>query len=328
MYICRLFHRDRPFQQIEARLLTGGAMTIGRDLAADWPMDDRDGTLSRIHCALSIEGDRLFLTDRSSNGTFLGNGERAPLAEPVEIEPREIIRLGSLSILIDRPPADASGDVASTHHVPLSTIAAPLPSDWSDAVSARPLHRDASLIEAFCDGAQLDASALSSEDPVELMRRVGAIYKQTLIGLGALMAERTKLKAAYQLELTTIAAANNNPFKWAPSRRLAQDLLCSHEDGFLGDADAVRASFADLSEHLAAVARGANNAMDSVLRTFSPEAIDAEVRSDGFSLKGKAAARWEVHNRRHAALIARDGTGNSDVTRAFNEGYAAGRSTD
>jgi predicted component of type VI protein secretion system len=155
------------------------------------------------------------------------------------------------------------------------------------------------------------------------MRRVGAIYQQTVIGLASLMAERTRLKSEYQIERTTISAANNNPFKWAPSRRLAQDLLCSRDDGFLGDAEAVRVSFQDLSQHLAAVARGANAAMDAVLETLSPEAVGAEARSAGFSLKGRAASCWEVHAVRHAALSAKTPDQDSPIARAFSAAYAA-----
>jgi predicted component of type VI protein secretion system len=317
MFIFRLFHRDRPFEQVDSRLFAEGSLTIGRDPAADWPLDDAEGTLSRIHCCLALEDDRLLLRDKSSNGTYLGSGERVPPDQAVEIEPREIIRLGALSILVDRVSAEPCSDVATTLHLPLSTVAAPVPADWSDTSPARPLHRDASLIEAFCEGAKLDASALSGEDPAELMRRVGAIYQQTVLGLATLMADRAQLKNEYRLEHTTISAANNNPFKWAPTRRLAQDLLCHHEGGFLSDAEAVRASFEDLGQHLAAVATGANAATNLVIETLAPEAIDAEARTEGFSLRGRAASRWEIHSRRHADLVAKDGP----VARAFGDAY-------
>jgi predicted component of type VI protein secretion system len=328
MFIFRLFHRDRPFQQVDSRMLAEGSMTVGRDPEADWPLDDADGTLSRIHCSLAVEDGRLILRDSSSNGTYLGNGERAPRHEGVEVEVREVIRLGALSILIDRPSEENGADLAATRHVPLSTVPAPVPTSWSDVGGElRPAHRDASLIEAFCEGANLDASALSGEDPAELMRRVGAIYQQTVLGLATLLAERTRLKSEYQLERTTIGAANNNPFKWAPTRRLAQDLLCTHDTGFLTDADAVRASFEDLADHLAALATGANAATDLVIATLAPESIDAEAKAEGFSLRSGAASRWEIHSRRYAALAAKDRGRDSAISRAFAEAYSRASDT-
>lgn len=325
MYICRLFHRDQPFEQVDARLLAEGSLTIGRDPSADWALVDPEGVLSRIHCTLMIDGDRLLLIDSSTNGAFLDSGERAPRDEPVELGLRQSVRLGAFSILIDRPDEAARDPLATTLHLPLSAAPAVAPRDWDDALPTEPApHRDQSLLEAFCEGARLDVSAFSGEDPAELMRRVGAIYQQTILGLATLMTERARLKGECDLERTTIGAAQNNPFKWSPTRRLAQDLLTGGAEGFLSDAAAVRASFDDLAAHLAAIARGANAATDLTLRTLSPEAIEAEAKDQGGGLlRGKAAVCWDVHARRHAALVAQDGGRPSAVTRAFGEAYGA-----
>jgi predicted component of type VI protein secretion system len=323
MYICRLFNRDRPFEQIEARLLADGGITIGRDPTADWPLVDLEGFLSRIHCTLAVDGERLLLTDSSSNGTFLDDGRRLPAGEAVPIECRRSFHLGAMTILVDRAPADETPD-ATRPHLPLRGTAPLAPRDWIDgAAAARPPHRDASLIEAFCEGARIDASELSSEDPVELMRRAGAIYQQTILGLATLMAERTRLKARYQLDRTRIAAADNNPFKWTPTRRLAQSLLGTGKTGFLSDAEAVRASFADLGCHLAAVGAGAGASLNLALETLSPDSIDAEARTQGLSLRSRAATCREIHERRYAALVARGDGGDDALTRAFGEAYQA-----
>jgi predicted component of type VI protein secretion system len=320
-FICRLFHRDQPFEQVEARLLGDGEMTIGRDPAADWTLTDAHGTLSRIHCTLSVRNGRITLRDLSTNGTYLENGERAPRDEAVALEPRQSIRLGALSILVDRAENEPIvGASAVTVHAPLSAPHSPVPQDWTDGAPARPVHRDASLIEAFCEGAKLDASSLSSEDPVEMMKRIGAIYQQTVLGLSALMADRARIKREHELDRTTIGARDNNPFKWSPTRKLAQDLLRKNDAGFLSDADAVRASFEDLGRHLTAVAEGANAAADLAIRTLAPETIDAEARTQASLLKSRSALCWDIHAKRHADLI-QDGQGDSALKRAFAEGY-------
>jgi predicted component of type VI protein secretion system len=332
MFICRLFERDRPETEIEARLIAAGAVTIGRDPAADWPLPDPHGTLSRLHCTLSVEDDGLVLRDTSTNGTFLADGARVPRDVPVRIAAGDAVQLGSLAILIDRTAiTEIDGDVGrTTAHVPLAMVAPSVPKGWQDVApepQARPAgRRDASLIEAFCEGANLDASALSGEDPAELMRRAGAIYQQTLLGLSALMAERTRMKGEYRIERTTIRSAANNPFKWTASRKLAQDLLCGGHAGFLSDAAAVRASFEDLSAHLAAVADGARAAVSIAAETLDPAAIEAEARTQGLSLRGRAATCWDILVRRYAALVEPSTTGESAISRAFGEAY--GRSGD
>ena len=208
MFICRLFHHDRPFEQIEARLIAEGQTTVGRDPAADWSLTDPQGVLSRIHCTLSVEDGRLFLTDTSTNGTFLEGGARAPAHEPVELRARQSIRLGDLSILVDQPQGAAAD--ATTLHGGLDLTPTPVPRDWSDPQPATRPHRDGSLIEAFCEGAGLDASSLSGQEPHELMTRIGAIYQQTVLGLATLMADRARVKSEAQLDRTTLGAQANN----------------------------------------------------------------------------------------------------------------------
>jgi predicted component of type VI protein secretion system len=319
-YICRLFHRDRPFEPIESRIFAQGRMTIGRDSAADWRIDDAEGVLSRIHCTLRIDEGQVWLQDDSTNGTFLDHGVRAGKDEAVALEDRQSIHLGAFSILIERMSDDVRPDTFSTNlHVPLSAAPAKVPEGWTDLATTRGPHPDASLIDAFCEGAKLDASALSSEDPADLMRRVGAIYQQTVLGLATLMADRTRMKGEHDLERTTINARRNNPFKWSPTRRLAQDLLKAQNGAFLSDAEAVRASFEDLSRHMAAVAVGADAAIEVVVNTLSPGDIEVEARRQASLLRGRAVACWDVHNRRHAALS--DGEGAASVKQAFAQAY-------
>ncbi len=321
MFFCRLFHRDQPFEQIDARFLGEGQITVGRDPDADWRLHDPDGTLSRIHCTLSVENGRLLLRDRSTNGTFLDDGTRAPGGEAVELQVRNSIRLGALTILVSRPPqAQTPVPEATIHPAPATPTIAPA-KEWVDGPPARTPHRDTSLIEAFCEGARLDASALSSEDPAELMMRIGAIYQQTVLGLAALMADRARMKAEYELERTTIGAADNNPFKWSPTRKLAQDLLRKSENGFLSDAAAVRASFQDLGNHLTALAAGDEAAVAAAGAAFAPETIEADAKSPSTMLRNRASVCWEAHTRRHAAMTAPGGGLDAVAKRSFGDAY-------
>ncbi len=320
MYICRLFHRDRPFEQVDARLIADGRVGIGRDPSADWPLHDPDATLSRLHCVLSVEGGRLLLYDKSTNGVFLRDGARAPQDAPLELKAGESFWLGTLSILVEQVD-DAEMDAAATTLLtPSWSGPTPVASEWAEGPGAS-AHRDASLIEAFCQGARLDASALSSEDPAELMQRVGAIYRQTVLGLAALMADREQVKRTHQLKSTTISARDNNPFKWAPSRKLAEDLLCGREAAFLADAAAVRASFADLSRHMAGLVGGAQAAVDRVTSELDPAGIDTEARANASLLRGRAAVALDMLTKRHARLSGGSGAPDATLQGAFGQGY-------
>lgn len=325
MYICRLFHRDRPLEQVDARLIADVPVSLGRDPGADWPVDDPASTLSRRHCVLVAEGGRLSLYDKSTNGVFLPSGERAPRDAAAVLAEGDSVRLGGFLLVVEAAsdaPIDAG---ATTVLTPGWRGATPVAVDWSDAEAVpAPGHRDASLIEAFCEGARLDASTLSSEDPVELMRRVGAVYQQTVLGLAALMADRAKVKRDHHLGHTTISASDNNPFKWAPSRKLAEDLLCGRESAFLSNASAVRACFEDLSRHLAGMVAGAEAAVDCATTTLDPTRIEAEARTQGSLLRSRSAVAWDVLTVHHARLVGPDGRAGGDLQSAFSEAYARG----
>jgi type VI secretion system FHA domain protein len=69
-----------------SRVLTEGAMSIGRSAAADWTLEDPDRLLSKVHCQIEHQAGRFVLTDTSTNGVFinrstesLGHGNTAVL---------------------------------------------------------------------------------------------------------------------------------------------------------------------------------------------------------------------------------------------------------
>jgi predicted component of type VI protein secretion system len=282
VYTLRLFHRDEPFSQIEARDLSEGALSIGRDESADWRVADESRTLSRLHCTFEVGDDHLTLRDSSINGVFVGP-ERRRLRQGGEaaLAPGESVRLGDYIIVVEGPAGAAD-------HVPAPVIAHPR----SPCTASRPMAADSSLLESFCAGAGLDASAFSGEDPTQVMRRLGEVYQQMVQGLGGLMSERSLAKSAYQLERTTVRAGGNNPFRWATTERVAVDLLRPRDDGFLCGAAAVDMSFADLRKHLLCTAAGAQAAAAATLAALDPAAIEESLKGRGFGLKSRSSEAW------------------------------------
>ena len=335
MVTLRLFHQSDPFRQIEARTLAEGELTIGRDAAADWIIPDPDRAVSRLHCVVALKDGRVSLRDTSSNGVFLGEARTrlAPL-EPTQVSLGETFRLGEFMIVIDGPLADISADGAgfdAPFRQPMLKDMAvrgqdvAVPSDWSPREAppepGRPL-ADGSLLEAFCAGARLDASAFSGEDPLEVMRRLGAVYQQMVLGLGDLMSERTTLKTEYRMTRTTVHAEGNNPFKWAPAHRVAVDLLRARDDGFLSGPGAVKASFEDLKKHLLCMLSGLRAALGATLDNLDPAAVEEALKGRSFMLQGRAAAAWGEYVKLYADFRQEAGDNpDSPANRAFRTAY-------
>ncbi|SOB87665.1 FHA domain protein [Sphingomonas guangdongensis] len=312
-------------QPIDARLLREGTIKIGRDSAADWSIPDPDYELSRAHCELSIVDGGLSLRALGTNGVFdAGSGERFPdaLATPVAVP--STLRFGRFRLRANHAPhGDAPADMARTMVLtpPLGRSAA-VPSDWSDAPPAPPPSTTAgTLLDAFCEGAGLDASLLASEEPAEVMRRAGAVYRQMVLGIGDLMTERDRARSQYDLARTTIGGADNNPFKWAPTQRLAVDLLLAGSSTFLSGPAALQASFRDIKRHLIATFAGLQGSLRAAISTFEPADLDKAAAARASLLKSKVAAQAEEVAARHADLTRQLEGEPGSLDRAFTAAY-------
>ncbi|MBV9842512.1 MAG: type VI secretion system-associated FHA domain protein TagH [Sphingomonadaceae bacterium] len=308
MYVFRLFDKADPAHPLDARILREGSLSIGRDPGSDWVLIDPECQISRAHCELLAGPDGLSLVSLGSNGVFDGDTEeRFPADRPVPLALPRTLEFGHFRLVADRAPDEelAPGGAART-----MVFSAPLgdsvdvPSDWSDApsIAANDGAEEVSLLEAFCQGAGLDASLFSTEDPAVVMRRAGAVYRQMVLGVGDLMAERERARAQYKLVRTTIGGVDNNPFKWAPTQRLAIDLLLAGESSFLSGPAALKASFRDVKKHLVATFAGLRASLRSAVDSFAPARIEDAVAGRGSLLKGGGALRWEEVSARHADL--------------------------
>jgi len=345
MITLRLFHAADPFREIDARPLTAGdEVIVGRDPGADWCVSDALSELSRRHCVLAVKEGQVLVRDVSANGVYLGV-ERRKIARdmPVQVDPAEAIHIGQFTIVVDVAEASPANDAGPRHREAAESVFeapfnAPLlqdptlhahdfsvPSDWeteaAPAQSPGAELTNAALLDAFCMGARLDASSFAGQDPVEVMRRAGAIYRQVVLGIGDLMAERTSVKAEYRLDRTTVGAVNNNPFKWAPTQRVAVDLLCGRNESFLSGPAALKASFEDLKKHLLCLLAGSRSAVNATFEQLSPPRIEEQAKAP-LVLVGKAEACWRQYQRRHEELsVEARATPESAVNHAFKAGY-------
>jgi predicted component of type VI protein secretion system len=325
MYLLKLFHQSDPAMPVAARLASEGVIRVGRDPASDWAIADDDCAISRHHLELHMRSGRLLLRPLGTNGVFSGvSAERLPIGEEFPLSVGDRFRFGKYSILVDASPL---ASVGSENAARTMILAAPfgndaaIPTEWEDATDSPVMLGGGSLLEAFCDGAKLDASAFSAEEPAEIMRRAGEAYRQMVIGLAALMRERAEAKARNHIDRTTIGAQDNNPFKWAPTQRLAIDLLLNKDCGFLSAAAAIRASFEDLKKHLISTLAGFQASLHSFVRLTAPDTIQQEAQKRSL-LQTRDAAHWAAFQEVHESLarqIVEDEDG--PLNQAFIEAY-------
>jgi predicted component of type VI protein secretion system len=306
MYMLRLFDESDPVHPIDARLLRDGVLSIGRDPASDWPIPDTGREISRRHCEFHAQDGRLRLRCVGTNGVFDGaTGLRLPDDTDILLDLPSTLRLGRFRLVAAPAPNEQFAPGAETRTMVLSQPfgnSTEVPGEWADAPSETAAFEGGSLLEAFCQGAGLDASTLSAEDPEEIMRRAGAVYRQMVLGIGDLMAERDRARGRFNLNQTTIGDSGNNPFKWAPTQRLAIDLLLAGTNGFLSGPAALKASFTDIKRHLVATFAGLQASLRVAIDSFEPEEIDSAIADRTSLLKSRASIQWQEVAERHADL--------------------------
>ncbi len=321
MITLRLFRQSNPFQQIDERTLPAGELILGRGDDVDWPLDDPDRRLSRRHCVFGVVGGGPTLRDISANGVFIGADRARPKSdETVPLEAGETVRLGDYLIVVEAAENSAAAEppVTGARQPLTATLPAETP---AIAAQARAALDPTSLLESFCAGAHLDASVFADDDPEAVMRRLGAVYRQMVVGLTDLMSERTTVKAEYRMDRTTVRAAGNNPFRWAGEQRVAIDLLRAREDGFLSGPAAVKMSFADVKKHLLCVLAGSRASLSALGQALSPATVEAATPA-GFLLKSNGAAAWKTYKTVHADRINEIDTDiDGPVAHAFRAAY-------
>lgn len=337
MITLRLFRQDNPDCQIDSYIMGDADVTVGRDSSAVWVIDDPDRRLSRFHCTISSRGKHISVRDTSANGVFIGaDCERMEPGMEEKVPDGGTLQIGQYVLVVDAdvsleddqvdPASSCKKDAPLREDVsPASTHA--IPDHWRGPEphpQPRPEDGDPAsevvMLEAFCEGAELDPSYLTSEDAAEVMRRLGEIYRQLVLGLGDLMSERASVKSEYSLEHTTIGATANNPLKWAPTHRLAVDLLCEQTGGFLNGAEAVRECFEDLKAHSLCLVAGSREVVSELLEQFDPKTINAQSKSSLFMERSEAS--WRRMKSLHADVSSNPfNDANSAVNRAFKRGY-------
>ncbi len=306
LFILRLFDKGLDNPPMDARLLREGNISFGRDPSADWVLDDRERRLSRQHFDLMATGNEIALRACGANGVFddrtgirFSDGAYSPLPVPA------VLRFGDFRLTVEHAAQsgwdDDRGGQTLILSPPLGTTSS-VPIDYTDGSGAIELVGDGSLLDCFCQGAGIEPSAFALEEPAEVMRRAGAVYRQMVLGVGDLMAERERVRRRYEIARTTIGGEGNNPFKWGPTQRLALDLLLAEGHGFLSGPAALAASFADIKKHLIATFHGLHATLRAAVGTFDPEEIEREASKRPGLLSTRASLNFAEVVRRHADL--------------------------
>lgn len=177
------------------------------------------------------------------------------------------------------------------------------------------------LLNVFFEAAGItDTSFFPREEYQEIMRTVGAVFKELIEGLMTILRGRAELKSQFRVSMTIIKSDENNPLKFSPTVHEALKLLLTkNQPGFVDAVDAVREGYQDVMNHQLAITAGIQASLISLVSRFDPQKFVSKYEK-GIVLQKKAKC-WDAYGQAYRD-IAREALENffgEEFARAYEE---------
>lgn len=199
------------------------------------------------------------------------------------------------------PPPAPSPPVAAK---PPSPSPPPVQPPAKTAVTAESAGPDPkALIRAFLEGAGLPHARLSDDQLPEIMKNLGAIFRETTQGLMEILLARGDVKGEFRLDRTNIGPIENNPLKTPPGQpplspeEVMTLLLIRRQGAYMPPVQAVREGFNDIKAHQLSVMAGIQSALNRLLQRFDPSNLETRLQQtvlDSILAANRKAKYWDL----------------------------------
>jgi len=179
---------------------------------------------------------------------------------------------------------------------PLAAASQESPAAPSPPAAAPAAHGpgDAALARAFLAGAGMEGLEVTDRELEQLMRTVGATFRQMVEGMREVLMTRASIKSEFRIDKTMLRAKENNPLKFSTSGEEAmKTLLHKPAAGYMPAERAVQEGFEDIRAHQLAVMAGLQVALTALLKRFDPETLAERLEKNSL-LSSKKAQYWDL----------------------------------
>ncbi len=153
---------------------------------------------------------------------------------------------------------------------------------------------DVALARAFLAGAGMERLDVSDQELEELMRTIGATFRQMVEGMRDVLMTRSSIKSEFRIDQTMLKPKENNPLKFSTSGEEAMTALLQKPiPGYLPAERAVKEGFEDIRAHQIAVMAGLQVALTALLKRFDPETLAKRLEKNSL-LGSKKARYWDL----------------------------------
>lgn len=170
----------------------------------------------------------------------------------------------------------------------------------------RPVNDNDALIAAFFDGSGLPFNPedfQETETKERFMHHLGRLMRVLAEEGRKSASARAAVKRELHLDVTQLRSRNNNPLKFCSSNESAlRGLLGLEAETYIDGESAIQEIFTDQLEQQLAIQAALQASVQTMLRSFEPEALLKEQPESGslFSIKGKA---WDHYVEAYPRLV-------------------------
>jgi type VI secretion system protein ImpI len=335
---------------------------VGRSKGMTWVLPDPARHISSHHFSVAYRDGGYWLTDVSTNGTFL-QGSPYRLQGPHRLVPGDRLTVGHYVIVVEGYAAapvhratDADPWDFGMAQTPVNPVSLPRQPQWLDDVardfvpavpmphpapSAPPTGFDYAppvppqpvapalggqdFVRAFCEGAGLNPADFASVDADRMARELGRAMRNATTEIMLLLRDRSAVKQFTRGgERTMRSATGNNPMKFLPdAEQIIEAMFLRRRDGFMEGAEGLGNALADIRRHQAAFFAALQPALAAVLSGLSPDEVEDGAGSGILGAASKGKL-WETYIQRWDAKVEAGEHGMLDAfLDAFAKHYAA-----
>ena len=182
----------------------------------------------------------------------------------------------------------------------------------------------AQAVQALFQGAGMPAVALREAEALELLQKMGQIFRCTAQGMMELLRARGNVKNEFHLERTMVGPIENNPLKILPTVDEAMNAMLLRRDQTWIPADrAISEGFADMRAHELAFMAGMQAALKHLLATFDPVQLERELGQHSawpnILAGGRKARHWDAFTALYSKIA---GKAEDDFQELFRKEFA------
>ena len=168
----------------------------------------------------------------------------------------------------------------------------------SDSARPRPDAQYTHAARALLQSAGMSEVKLGEAEALEVLQKMGKIYRRTVQGMMELLRARGTVKSEFHMERTMVGPIENNPLKIMPTVDEAMNaMLLRHDHTWIPADRAINEGFADLRAHELAFMAGMQAALKHLLATFDPLQLEQELGKNSMwsnLLRGRKARYWDA----------------------------------